>query len=131
MDQQNNIVVLWFKETFTRFLTESPTYFKIWSWISGILLLITQIPEYLAILPTFLKPSQIWGDKINNIVSTASIAILIMSKMTTQSKITSQTIEGIPLKQTDPNTLPFTAAKEDKKISGADLTVLIKHNRIK
>lgn len=125
MNQQNNIVVLWFKENLQRLFTESPTFFKIWSWISGILFLITGIPELINSMIPALSFPEIWSQYINSAITFASGAALLMSKLTTQSTPIAQTLDGTLLKHTNIDALPFTAQKEDKLAK--DIPVVVKH----
>ena len=125
MDQSNNIVILWFKENLQRLFTESPTFFKIWSWISGVLLLISGVPELINNLMPTLPIPELWNHYINSAVTFASGAALLMSKLTTQSTPIAQTLDGTLLKHTNIEALPFTAKKEDKLVK--DVPVVVKH----
>lgn len=108
----NNIVLLFLQENLKRLFTSSPLFFKIWSWISLILVLITGIPDLINSLSGIIVIPDMWNEHITVAVAWSSRAALFMSLLTTQSKTIAQTDEGIGLKKTDASSLPFTAKAE-------------------
>lgn len=111
----NNIVILFLKENLQRLFTKSPLFFKIWTLITGVLVLITGLPDFLTwITAGGITIPDLWNTYITNAVAWASRAGLFMSVLTTQSKpITLDT--GQIIKQTDEKALPFTAKAEQKQ----------------
>ena len=111
---KNNQILLFLQETLQRLFTKSPLFFKIWTWISLVLVLITGIPELVNYISGVITIPEIWNTQITLAVSWASRAALLMSLLTTQSKITEFKPDGTALKQTDSKMLPFTSKVESK-----------------
>ena len=105
------IVLTWLQENIQRLFVKSPTFFKVWIWISGALVLITGVPEFITAMPFNITIPDLWNAKITLIVAWASRGVLLMSLLTTQSKPAAITTTGAVLKVTD-NKLPFTAVTE-------------------
>lgn len=108
-----NPVFLFLKETFTRLITKSPLFFRIWNLILGILIFITGLPTFLVYFDISI-PSE-WKLLMDKHVARAAIAVLLMSMLSAQSKTVAVTKEGEAVKQTNPDLLPFTAQIENKK----------------
>ena len=123
----NNLLILFLKENIQRLFTKSPLFFKIWSTIAAILVLITGIPELINYLSGAITIPEAWSPAITQAVAWASRAALFMSLMTTQSTPTGQTIQGEVLKKTDEKKLPFTAKQETKHAKNAP--ILIQYNK--
>jgi len=106
---KNNALILFLQETLQRLFTKSPKFFKVWMIISGVLVLITGIPEALealgiANIPVF------WSDAINTAVAWASRAAFIMSLLTTQNTPVEVKEDGAIVTTQSAKSLPFTAA---------------------
>jgi hypothetical protein len=124
----NNILILFLKENIQRLFTKSPLFFKIWSIIATVLVLITGLPELINYISGAVTIPEAWSPAITRAVAWASRAALLMSLMTTQSTPTGQAIDGTILKKTDEKSLPFTAKSEEKLISD-EMPILIKHKK--
>lgn len=109
---KNNQILLFLQETLQRLFTKSPKFFKIWTLVFSILTLITGIPELLTYLGVVL-PTEI-AFFASKFIAYVSMGCLLMSKLTTQSKPTGVTDEGVLLKKTDDVALPFTTQAEVK-----------------
>lgn len=107
---QNANVLTWLQELIQRFFTKSPLFFKIWTIVSGALVLITGVPELLSTMNIHIP--DLWNVKVTAAVAWASRAALFMSLLTTQSKPVGVTKTGEVVKATNENKLPFTAATE-------------------
>jgi len=124
----NNILILFLKENIQRLFTKSPLFFKIWSIIATVLVLITGLPELINYISGAVTIPEAWSPAITRAVAWASRAALLMSLMTTQSTPTGQAIDGTILKKTDEKSLPFTAKSEEKLMSD-EMPILIKHKK--
>ena len=122
----NNILILFLKENIQRLFTKSPLFFKIWSTVATVLVLITGIPELINYLSGAITIPDAWSPQITQAVAWASRAALFMSLMTTQGTPSAQTLDGTILKKTDEKKLPFTAKSEENLID-TDIPILIKH----
>lgn len=110
----NANVLTFLQELFQRLATKSPKFFKIWTWISGALVLITGIPDFISMLPVGIVIPDLFNEGITIAVRYAGTGILLMSLLTTQSKPGAITDGGVVIKSTDAAKLPFTAAAEQK-----------------
>lgn len=119
----NSAIVLFLKENLQRLFTKSPLFFKVWTFISLVLVLITGVPELVNAISGVITIPELWNIHITTAVAWASRAALFMSMLTTQSVIAASTSGGIPLKQTDAAALPFTAAAEVKTLDKVDVPV--------
>lgn len=119
---QNANVLTFIQEMFQRLFTKSPTFFKVWTFISGALVLITGLPAFIDLLHIngFQIPD-LWNAAVTKAVGFASSGVLLMSLLTTQSKPSGATENGEIIKSTDQKKLPFTAAKEQKIIDTKEL----------
>ena len=81
--------------------------------ITAIAAAITGIPEALAYFGVTLPASLAMFE--NKFLAAVSTGMFIMSALTTQSQATGRTIDGQPVKVTNAEALPFTAAQEVKK----------------
>jgi hypothetical protein len=124
----NNILILFLKENLQRLFTESPLFFKIWSGVAGVFVLITGVPELINAFTGVLTIPEAWSPHITTAVAWASRAALFMSLMTTQSKPAGQKIDGTILKKTNEKFLPFTAKNEEKRITN-DVPILIQRHK--
>lgn len=116
-------ILTWLQENIQRLFVKSPTFFKVWSYISGALLLITGIPDFINILPFDLHLSPLFSEKINEAVKWASSAALFMSLITSKSKPVGVEVNtGKVVKITDEKKLPFTAAAEKKSAAKQEIT---------
>lgn len=113
MNPNTNPLLLFLKELFLRFKTQSPLFFRIWQWISGALVVITGVPGALQWLGIPIPDA--WDAVMQKTVAKVSIGILFMSFMSSQSKTVGVTQDGQAVKQTNPNLLPFTSMLENKK----------------
>lgn len=123
----NNILILFLKENIQRLFTKSPLFFKIWSTVATVLVLITGIPELINYLSGAITIPEAWSPQITQAVAWASRAALFMSLMTTQSTPSAQTLDGTILKKTDEKKLPFTARHEEKQ--SKKVPIFIKYNK--
>lgn len=113
----NANILTFLKESLQRLFAKSPKFFKVWQIVSGILVLITGIPELINSLPFHVTIPDLWNARVTEAVAWASRAALFMSLLTTQSTPIGVTDEGKGnvLKATDSDKLPFTAAVEKKE----------------
>lgn len=116
MKTPNNMLILFIQENLQRLFTSSPVFFKVWTLISLVLVLVTGVPDLINWLGDTVVIPDLWNDKINEAVAWASRAALFMSLLTTQSKTVAQTEDGSGLKVTDTKALPFTAKSEAKVV---------------
>ena len=108
----NTQIILFLKENLQRIFTKSPLFFKIWSTISGLLVLVTGIPELVNSISGVITIPEVWNASITLAVAWASRAALFMSLLTTQSE--PMLIRGDVVKVTNADKLPFTALAEQK-----------------
>ncbi len=119
MANQPNMLIAFLQEMLQRFFTKSPKFFRIWQLITGLAAAVTGIPEALAYFHIDLPSSlAILSSKF---IAAVSTGMFIMSALTTQSKATSVTSDGIVLKETDKGKLPFTSQSE---IKGAQVAMI-------
>lgn len=112
---QNNIVLSFVQETLQRLFTKSPLFFRIWTLVAAVLVIITGLPDFINWLGVFnFHIPDLWSDKVNEAVAWASRAALIMTALTTQSKPVAVDEKGELLKKTNEKRLPFTAQSEQK-----------------
>lgn len=122
---QNANILTFLQENLQRLFTKSPTFFKVWMAISGALVLVTGLPEFINMLHiNGINIPDLLNAKSNLIVSWASRGVFFMSLLTTQSKPTAVTNDGTVVKVTDTKKLPFTAAKEQKAAVKKDVPVI-------
>lgn len=107
-------LVLFLQENLQRLFTKSPLFFKIWTYISLALVLITGVPDLINWLGDSVVIPDLWNLKITAAVAWSSRAALFMSLLTTQSTTVAVTEDGTGLKATDATALPFTAKNEAK-----------------
>lgn len=107
-------VLTFIQELLKRLFTKSPLFFKIWTWISTALVLITGIPAFITMLPIGITIPDLFNEGITLAVRYAGMGVLLMSLLTTQSKPGAVTDSGVVIKSTDSTKLPFTAAAEQK-----------------
>lgn len=119
---QNANVLIFLKELLQRLLVKSPKFFKIWTWISSGLILITGIPAFISMLPVGITIPDIFNQGVTVAVRYAGIGVLLMSLLTTQSKPVGVTEAGTVIKATDDKKLPFTAAAEQKSAEKHEVT---------
>lgn len=106
-----NSVILFLKENLQRLFTKSPLFFKVWTFISLLLVLITGVPELLSWLSQGgVNIPELWNAQVTIAVAWASRAALFMSLLTTQAE--PMKIRGEIVKVTNATALPFTAAAE-------------------
>lgn len=120
----NNPIIGWLQETLQRVFTKSPKFFKVWIAISGLLVLVTSLPNLIDFLNiSGINIPNIWNDKVTLAVGWAAKGVLLMSILTTQSKAEGITTNGKVLKITNEEKLPFTANFEKKSAieKGVDL----------
>jgi hypothetical protein len=109
-------LVLFLQENLQRLFTKSPLFFKIWTYISLALVLVTGVPDLINWLGDAVVIPDLWNVKITAAVAWSSRAALFMSLLTTQSTSVAVTEGGVAVKMTDAKALPFTAASEQKKV---------------
>ena len=110
MPQKPNMLIAFLQELLQRFFTKSPKFFRIWQWISASAAAITGLPEALAYFNITLPPSlSVFQNKF---ITAVTLGMWVMSRLTTQSKIVGSDENGVKLKQTNADALPFTAAAE-------------------
>lgn len=117
----NNVVINFLKENLQRLFIKMPVFFKIWTGISMVLLLITGLPDFITMLPVGITIPDIWNNYITIAVRYASSGMLFMALLTTQSKPVAVTSEGNVLKETNVDKLPFTASREAKAAIKSDV----------
>lgn len=109
----------WIEETLNRLFIKQPKYFKYWTWLSMILMVVSGIPYLLQqvhnIWPSFKLPDAIVLLS-NKFVSGASLAMLWMSKLVVKSPIVGKTDEGHAIHVTNEEKMPFTTNSEKKDI---------------
>jgi ABC-type hemin transport system substrate-binding protein len=101
-----------FVEFFKRFGTPQPKFFKVLTVIGAVATFLAFAPELLAFLDIHLKAE--WQPAIERILKIAGITVIIVSRLTTQSKIV-DVDNGTILKTTNEKALPFTAEAERTK----------------
>jgi len=121
---QNANVLTFLREFIQRLFTKSPKFFKIWTLISGALVLITGIPAFITMLPVGITIPDIFNQGVTTAVRYAGTGVLLMSLLTTQSKPGAITDGGVVIKSTDSNQLPFTAATEMKSAIKHDIATV-------
>ena len=121
MKTQNGLV-LFLQENLQRLFTKSPLFFKIWTYISLALVLITGVPDLINAIGDSVVIPDLWNLKITAAVAWSSRAALFMSLLTTQSTTVALTEDGTGLKATDATALPFTAKNEAKVVDQQVLT---------
>ena len=121
-------VLTFLQELIKRFQTKSPLFFKIWIFISGALVLITGLPEFLTIANIHIP--DLWNVKVTMAVAWASRAALFMSLLTTQSKMVGITDTGTVIKSTNDNLLPFTSATEQKAAVKSETVGIVEVNKV-
>jgi hypothetical protein len=109
---QTNALILFLQEIFSRLKTKSPTFFKVWQTIAGIVTAVTGLPGFLAMFNIVLPPALTILE--NKIVGAAAAGVLFMSLMPTQAPAAAISTDGCLLKTTDDKKLPFTAKAEAK-----------------
>lgn len=114
MNPSPNPLIAWVQENFLRLTSKSPTFFKIWQIITGIPVLIIALPEALRILNIDLP--QVFSQHVQTIVSWAATGMFLMAFLPTQSKVVAVDQNGVAVKQTNPDRLPFTTLKEEKVV---------------
>lgn len=112
----NNGLLLFLQENLQRLFTKSPLFFKIWTYISLFLVLVTGIPELINAISGVITIPDLWNEHITTAVAWAARGTLLISLLTTQSKTVAQTTGGVALKETDSKALPFTAKNENKNV---------------
>lgn len=122
----SNPLIAFIQEIFLRLTAKSPKFFKIWKIITGVPVLIIALPEALRVLNINLP--QVFSQHVQTAVSWAATGMFLMSFLPTQSAVVALDQNGTPVKQTNPDKLPFTAIqetnaaiKEDAKLSTPSL----------
>lgn len=131
----DNQLINWIVEMFKRLSSKSPKFFKVWKIITGIPVLIIALPNALQLLNIHLP--QVFDKHVQDIVGWAASAMFFMSFLPSQSAVIAIDQNGTPVKQTNPEKLPFTAQqetkaalKEDNKISMPSLDKVELNNPI-
>lgn len=101
-------IINWFVEFFKRFGTPQPQFFKILLIIGAVATFIGFVPDILSFLD-FTLPAT-WTPWVERILKIAGITTIIVSRLTTQSKVVET--DGLILKATNEQALPFTATAE-------------------
>lgn len=107
-------ILTFLQENLQRLFTKSPKFFRIWTLVSGALVLITGLPDLINSLPFDVHIPDLWNARVTTAVAWASRAAFFMSLLTTQSVPVGVTAGGNVIKVTDQTKLPFTAAVESK-----------------
>lgn len=115
-------LVLFLQENLQRLFTKSPMFFKIWTYISLTLVLVTGVPDLINAIGDSVVIPDLWNIKITAAVAWSSRAALFMSLLTTQSTTVALNEDGIGLKATNATALPFTAKNEAKVVDQQVLT---------
>lgn len=105
--------IAFLQELLQRLFTKSPVFFKIWTWVSGLLVFVSGVPEILQMLSIELPDP--WNTRLSKTVLAAASGMLFMSMLTTSSKPIGVTDSGQVVKKTDECKLPFTAQAEEKE----------------
>jgi hypothetical protein len=109
----SNLFLSWLQENIQRFFTSSPLFFKWWQRISYALILITAVPEFLQMFDINLPEP--FNTVFSKVVLAASIGILWMARLASQSTPIAVSQSGDVLKKTNEAKLPFTAKAEKKE----------------
>ncbi len=118
MTPSTNPLIAWIQENFLRLTAKSPKFFKIWQVITGIPVLLIALPEALRILNIQLP--QVFAQHVQTIVAYATTGMFLMAFLPSQSQPVAVDQNGTPLKQTNPDKLPFTAIQETKIVAKED-----------
>lgn len=110
----NNPLILFLQELVLRFSAKSPKFFVVLAWISGALVAITAVPEFLSFME--IPIPEIYQGHLNIAVKWASRAALFVSLLTARGKTVAVDQNRIPIKQTNLNKLPFTTKVEAKAV---------------
>lgn len=121
---KTNGLILFLQENLQRLFTKSPLFFKIWTYISLALVLVTGVPDLINWLGDAVVIPDLWNVKITAAVAWSSRAALFMSLLTTQSTSVAVTEGGVAVKMTDAKALPFTAQNEQKKVDAEVLPTI-------
>jgi len=108
----------WLAENVNRLFVKSPKFYQVWQWVSGAVVAISGLPltlDYLGI-----KLPAPYDALENKTVLIAAGVALFMSSLSSQSKVVSNTKDGVIVTPTDAAKLPFSAAVETKAIAAAD-----------
>lgn len=117
MNNQNSLFA-WLQESLQRLFAKSPTFFKWWNIINGVLALIAGIPSLLITFDVVLPPDVKWVKVLMNVVAAAATWGFLMSKMTVQRPTVLKTGDVVgPDKETK---LPFTEKAEAKQAQKAN-----------
>jgi hypothetical protein len=110
------------RETLNRLFTKSPKFFMIWQIISGLFVFISGLPLLLTQFNIHLQEP--FATLSSKAVTFAAIGMLLMSKLTTQSKQVAVTEAGDVLKKTDDQKLPFTSGQEQRIVGNEGVNVV-------
>jgi hypothetical protein len=113
---KNSLIGLFLKETFGRFMSKSPKYFRVWQIILGGLFAITLIPTFINASPLADNMKAMFNGSIGSYIQWITFAGNIMLQLTTQSGLSVDKTGDI-VKTTDATVLPFTAVNEQKIIN--------------
>ena len=105
----NNPLILFLSETLSRLSTKSPKFFRVYKYISGVVIALTGIPSALEYWQVVLPhPFNIFANQTAGIAATVAF---IMASLPVNNITIGQTETG-PVKQVDAEKLPFTATEK-------------------
>lgn len=110
----NQAIVKFLQETLQRIFQKSPTFFKWWQIITGVLTCIAGIPFLMTNLGITLPEP--FATMSNKAVTFAGGGAFFMSLMAVRQVPVAQTEEGKGIVVIDEKKLPFTAKSEEKKV---------------
>lgn len=117
--QQQNQLLAFIVELFSRLRTKKPRFFIWLQWITGAASAVTGLPTLLTSWGVQLSPALSVLE--NKFVAACTLGALIASQLTSSSPVETVTADGAVLKQTDASKLPFTAETEVKKAQDAQI----------
>lgn len=107
----NNLFLKFLQENIQRLFTKSPLFFIWWQRIAGALLILTAVPEFLQMFEIELGPP--FNTYLSKGVMIASASIIWMARLASQSTPVAVDANGVVLKKTNSEALPFTAKVEN------------------
>ncbi len=100
----------WIRETLNRLFISKPEYFKYWTWLSYLVLLVSGVP-YLLTQFNITLPEP-FATLSNKFFSGVGVAMYIMSQLTVQNPVVGQTEQGHAITVLDTAKMPFTTKTE-------------------
>lgn len=110
----NNLLINWLQETLNRLFIKQPKYFKYWTWLSMVGMVVSGIPYVLTALGITLPEP--FATTSNKFISGVSIAMFWMSKLVVKTPQVGKTTEGQAIQVTSEKEMPFTAKSEAAEV---------------